>query len=77
MKLTFTILILILIISLFAQSDDAGTSGFTFLKMNFSARARAMGNAYTGLSNDASAVFYNPAGMIQITSSQASNTYMK
>ncbi len=28
-----------------------------------SARARAMGGAYTAVSNDASAVFYNPAGL--------------
>ncbi|MDZ4121646.1 MAG: hypothetical protein U1C33_04455 [Candidatus Cloacimonadaceae bacterium] len=28
-----------------------------------SARARGMGNAYTGVANDASAIFYNPAGL--------------
>ena len=61
---------------LIAENDNAGTSGFTFLKVNYSARAAAMGNAYTGLSNDADAVFFNPAGLVQIDSPQASLTYM-
>ncbi len=75
------ILILIITIILFstllaAENENTGTSGFTFLKVNYSARAAAMGNAYTGLSNDANAVFFNPAGLMQIKSPQASLTYM-
>lgn len=70
------IMIILLSVSLVAESEDAGTSGFTFLKVNYSARAAAMGNAYTGLSNDADAVFFNPAGLVQIDSPQASLTYM-
>ena len=69
-------MIILLSVSLVAESEDAGTSGFTFLKVNYSARAAAMGNAYTGLSNDADAVFFNPAGLVQIDSPQASLTYM-
>jgi len=72
------ILIMIILLSVFlaAENENAGTSGFTFLKVNYSARAAAMGNAYTGLSNDADAVFFNPAGLVQIESPQASLTYM-
>ncbi len=72
------ILILIILLSVFltAKNENAGTSGFTFLKVNYSARAAAMGNAYTGLSNDADAVFFNPSGLVQIESPQASLTYM-
>jgi long-subunit fatty acid transport protein len=70
------ILIILLPVILIAQNENAGTSGFTFLKVNYSARAAAMGNAYTGLSNDADAVFFNPAGLVQIDSPQASITYM-
>ena len=49
------ILIMIILLSVFlaAENENAGTSGFTFLNVNYSARAAAMGNAYTGLSNDA------------------------
>ncbi len=70
------IMMIMLSVLLVAENENAGTSGFTFLKVNYSARAAAMGNAYTGLSNDADAVFFNPAGLVQIESPQASLTYM-
>ncbi|MBN2012696.1 PorV/PorQ family protein [candidate division KSB1 bacterium] len=40
-----------------------GQTGLQFLKIDVSARAAAMGGAYTMPGNDASAMFYNPAGM--------------
>ncbi len=43
--------------------SDAGTSGFPFLKINVGARAVAMGGAFTGLADDESAIYYNPAGL--------------
>ena len=77
MKAKFFIIVLVIIsFSLIAISEDAGTSGFSFLKVNYSARAAAMANAFTGLSNDASAVFFNPAGLSQIQSKEISTTYM-
>ncbi|MBU0982780.1 MAG: PorV/PorQ family protein [candidate division Zixibacteria bacterium] len=42
---------------------DAGTSAFPFLKINMSARPVAMGGAFTGLADDESALYYNPAGL--------------
>lgn len=49
----------------FAKSvnSDAGTSSFPFLKINIGARPVAMGGAFTGLANDATALYYNPAGL--------------
>ncbi|MCD4651937.1 MAG: PorV/PorQ family protein [Candidatus Cloacimonetes bacterium] len=70
------ILLLMLISSLWGIHDDAGTSGFNFLKMNFSTRAAAMGNAYTGLSNDADGVFFNPAGLVRTTRMELATTYL-
>ena len=35
-----------------------------------------MGNAYTALSDDASAAFFNPAGLIQVNSKEIVTTYM-
>ena len=76
MKYKIILLILLLFVVNTAAEDTAGTTGFAFLKVNYSARAAAMGNAYTGLADDAAAVFFNPAGLVQVKSSQASATYM-
>lgn len=44
-------------------NSSAGTSAFPFLKINVSARAVSMGGAFTGLADDESALYYNPAGI--------------
>lgn len=43
-----------------------GKSGFTFLKIGQGARAVAMGDAYTAVSDDAYSIFWNPAGMSNV-----------
>lgn len=50
---------------LFAQNinANAGTSAFPFLKINVAARPVSMGGAFTGLADDESALYYNPAGI--------------
>lgn len=42
------------------------TTSFTFLKLTTQARSAAMGDAYSAVGNDLSAVYYNPAGISQI-----------
>ena len=44
-------------------NDNAGTSGFSFLKIPVGARSVAMGTAFTGLADDEFAMYYNPAGL--------------
>ena len=44
-------------------NSKAGTTAFPFLKINVGARAVSMGGAFTGLANDESALYYNPAGI--------------
>lgn len=51
---------------LFAQNPNLGTSGAQFLQIPVSAKAEAMGNAIVGLADDASTVFYNPAGLTKV-----------
>ena len=42
----------------------AGTSAYTFLKIGVGARSMAMGGAFIAVANDASSIFWNPAGAV-------------
>jgi len=44
-----------------------GTYALPFLKIGVSARAVGMGNAFTALANDATATYWNPAGLVDMT----------
>ncbi len=48
----------------------AGTSAATFLKVGVGARALAMGEAYTTLSGDVTATYWNPAGLAAVQKNQ-------
>ncbi len=48
----------------------AGTSAYTFLKIGVGARAMGMGGAFIAVANDASTLFWNPAGAVQIPQSR-------
>jgi len=54
-----------------------GTTGLNFLKIGVGSRAVGMGEAYTAVANDASALFYNPGGMIQLTKPEAVMTLIQ
>jgi len=54
---------------LYAESQ-AGTSSAQFLKMGAGARAAAMGDAFAAVADDASATYWNPAGLAQIESAE-------
>jgi len=46
-----------------AIDDNAGTAGYSFLKIGVGARPAGMGGAYVGLADDYSALYYNPSGI--------------
>lgn len=46
---------------LFAQNDGTGSTGLAFLKFGAGARSIAMGEAFSSISDDATAFIYNPA----------------
>lgn len=71
------IILLLLSFSLKAQvmpnlgGQRKATSSAQFLKIGVGARAEAMGQSYVAIANDAAALFWNPAGLVQFESNQA------
>lgn len=59
-------------VNAFAQEPFAkvGTYALQFLKMSPSARATGMGNAFTAIADDATATYWNPAGMVDVTQTE-------
>ncbi|MBD3257244.1 PorV/PorQ family protein [candidate division GN15 bacterium] len=45
-------------------NSSAGTSAFSFLKINQAARPVSMGGAFTGVADDEASLYYNPAGLV-------------
>lgn len=62
-----------LFVLLISQIAVAGA----FVQKGFSARSSALGNSYTALSNDAAGIFFNPAGLGEITGMQAQTSYAR
>jgi len=56
--------------ALFAVSKT-GTTAAQFLKIGVGSRAAAMGSAYVAVANDASAIYWNPAGLARLTAHEA------
>ena len=48
----------------------AGISAFQFLKLGVGARGVAMGESFVAVANDASALYWNPAGLVQFAENQ-------
>jgi len=71
---------LILILLVFPEwawgQAKVGTAGAQFLELGVSARAIGMGDAFLSLCDDASAVYYNPAGLTQLVDRQAMFTHI-
>jgi len=61
-----TILLALPTAVLAAGFAKVGTYGGQFLKIGVSARATGMGSAFTGVADDASAVFWNPGGLVNV-----------
>jgi hypothetical protein len=81
MKKTISLGIIVLVVLLlawsesFATNSKVGTTAYSFLKIDVSARSTAMGGAFVGLSDDESALYFNPAGLIQIEQKRFFTTY--
>jgi len=69
-------------INVFAQGglssngSSVGTTAAPFLEIGVGARAQAMGGAFVSIANDATAMYWNPAGMSRITGFETSFTHV-
>lgn len=68
-----------MLLSSTAQAQTAaggGLNAFDFLQITPYARAVAMGGAYTALGDDVGSVYYNPAGVASVLTSEVNMTYV-
>jgi len=61
----------------FPSEEDIGTTAFPVLELGFGARGAGMGNAFCALSDDISALWWNPAGLGQLKLSEASFSHQE
>jgi outer membrane protein OmpA-like peptidoglycan-associated protein len=59
----------------FSNAQGAGSTSTNFLKIGMGARASAMGGSFTAVSDDATAIFWNPAGLVLADGTQFSLTH--
>ncbi len=67
-----SILFVVSHLSAFINKDKVGTTGGQFLKLGAGARATAMGCAFVGISDDATAIYWNPSGLNNISQKEVS-----
>lgn len=48
------------------NNSNVGTSVFNFMKIDVGARPMSMAGAFTGVANDESSLYYNPAGVVKL-----------
>ena len=60
-----------------ALNDNAGTTGYNFLKVGVGARPAALGGAYVGVAGEVEAVAWNPAGLLGIEERTASASFSR
>jgi len=66
--------LLLLSCSLAYGQAKVGTTGAQFLEIGVSARADGMGGAFSAVADDATAMYYNPAGLVQLGGREAAFT---
>jgi hypothetical protein len=77
MKINLILAFILVPVFVFAGFPKAGTVAAPFLKIGVGARAVALGGNYVGLANDASALYWNPAGITNLDKISFSATHTK
>ncbi len=65
-QLVILALVMLLLPGVLLGQAKVGTAGAQFLELGVGARANGMGDAFVAVSNDATAMYYNPAGLTQL-----------
>ena len=68
-------ILLIIPLSLRAQVDGPGTTSANFEKIGMGARAAGMGDAFAAVADDATAMYWNPAGLVLARGTEFSLTH--
>jgi hypothetical protein len=71
-NILFIMLILIHYSAFSAEVSKVGTTAAGFLGINQGARGCGMGSAYTAIADDATGVYWNPAGLARMKNTEAS-----
>ena len=77
---SLTILTFILLINFTTvvySGDNPASTGLSFLKLGAGSRAVGLGEAYTAVANDASATYWNPAGLLNLNGTELIFTHNK
>lgn len=74
LKRILTVILIVFSFQLVFSQEDGGQPG-TFLRYGIGARALGMGRSFTSLANDASGVFWNPAGIIAVDRVELASMY--
>jgi hypothetical protein len=69
---TLSLIILLVLFSVNQSLSQGGGTGLAFLKVGVGGRAGGLGGAYTAVADEASATFWNPAGLSLVNRSQLS-----
>ena len=60
----------------FSQTANSGRDAYDFMKISPITRAVGVGGAYTALGDDIGTIFYNPAGLASLLTSELNFTYL-
>ena len=60
-----------------SEATKAGTTAASFLNIDVGARAVSMGGAFVSMADDATTMFWNPAGIARFSQYQANFTHMR
>ncbi|MFQ6113178.1 MAG: PorV/PorQ family protein [bacterium] len=74
--LTLSITLTVIIMNpCLSQSGQGGSTGLAFLKLGIGGRASGLGEAYTAVADEATATYWNPAGLTFISGPQLAFTH--